>query len=191
MKASRSETPIENEVIEQVRANVDVSAVAVAKVCRTIDATLRNDLDVLIHGAASSGSDHPLVFSDDDAYYFADPEALLWTMLDADLDVPPDRFELARAAHLEHALEVGAVDDGSSNPIVVAKPEPYRVADQAVTNSLLVLLSSDLSIPKAIDYYFVRRRGWSVTDWAEQRGVSPQAVSANVQRAGGVLEDSN
>lgn len=81
--------------------------------------------------------------------------------------------------------------------------DPDRIDDQLATaeqrlnaaiegrpidEGLVALLRAGCSPAEAIDYYAVERRGISQSDWADERGVSQQAVSGNVSKARDILE---
>lgn len=58
-----------------------------------------------------------------------------------------------------------------------------------VDEGLVALLQRGCSPAAAIDYYAVEHRGISQSDWADERGVSQQAVSGNVAEAREILDD--
>lgn len=45
------------------------------------------------------------------------------------------------------------------------------------------LIEKGCSPAEALDYHMTKERGLSPTEWADQRGITPQTVSENVSKA--------
>jgi len=63
------------------------------------------------------------------------------------------------------------------------------IESRPTDEGLVALLRRGCSPAEAVDYYAVEHRGISQSDWAVERDISQQAVSKNVAKAIGKLDE--
>jgi len=91
---------------------------------------------------------------------------------------------------------LGNVDDVWRNRHYISRGEFMRAAIRAGVRSpawnqtgrddgesVEALIAQGLSPVQAVDYYYVKRQGYSQKQWAEIRDTSPQSISQNVLNA--------
>lgn len=64
------------------------------------------------------------------------------------------------------------------------------LAGWSVGEGLVELVRQECSPAEAVDYYMTELRGISQTEWAGQRGVTPQSVNENVAKAKAKLDET-
>lgn len=55
---------------------------------------------------------------------------------------------------------------------------------------LVAMVRRGCSPAEALDYHMTKERGFSQTEWAGQRGITPQTVSENVSKAKAKLDET-
>jgi hypothetical protein len=177
------DAPIDTETVLATAADHDVSPVTLTEQCQRLQATAVDYLDLVIRVGFDPGSDQAVLAFTTDAVYVEGDE--LWTTFTemADIDDPT----ALQAAH-ERALPTRQYD-GTDAPLGIALPTAWQQASRALDAALMALIASDAPTAGALDYFFVRHRGWGKSAFANATGRSPQAVSNNVGTAADYLDD--
>lgn len=101
----------------------------------------------------------------------------------AALDVLEENEEVQYHTHDDGSVMLSGLSAEAEEELLAT----WRSAEGDTAEQIRRLVSEDCTAAAAVDYVMVEERGWSQTDWAEQRGTTQQAVSENIRRAKRIL----
>lgn len=148
-----------------------------------IQQIFESNLRTVISSIYTGDSDIEIFWQSQDYYIISDRENLLLRGLKAEIDVPDVVLEI----HNQTANKVLQtypdirIDDGQAWTIL--KPKLWSECELTIDTFFTTLISAGLSPTQALDYWMIKIQDKHLPQWAETRGISPQAIRDNLNKA--------